>query len=522
MRIVLLFLIGLSFSISSCERSKLQDVINQAGENGEELQIVLDHYSVNISDSLKYKAAVFLIENMPYHYGVDQDVYCKGQQDSLFKWSDHVLNHKFGQDNEQLKIYGQVVDSLQLRIVKGKPNWDRDVITASFLINNIEYAFKAWQMPWCKHLGFEEFCEYILPYRCQTEPLTHWRQYFYEKYEWIKDSLPENSTPLEACVFMQNTLKKKTFWSDRYVGFYSGFLPPKLFEKIKVGACENLANYTSLVMRAVGIPVLYDQILYWEGQKKGHVYNWLITSDSVGGAKFGVTDSPPHTEKLLKATKVMRTTYKLQNNPLWKEWMNGDYVPPCFVSSHITDVTDKYCFTNMLKIRSSDVDKIGEIIWLCTITANQLKAVNYSVVDDKETLYFPKTTKDLVYILAKHNNGELIPISDPFINKGEFVEYYSPRMDSLTNFKFEREFQVKQGDIKRIRNFQMAYWHKGWNNITAIGHLIENSCEKRKNGKTYAIYSIELTKVPKEAYYMIPESWVKFFIIDNNGKYQKR
>ena len=61
---VLLFLI-LFFS---CKKSDIERSLTLAGDNAVELRKVLDHYSKNIDDSLKYKAAVFLIENMPGHY----------------------------------------------------------------------------------------------------------------------------------------------------------------------------------------------------------------------------------------------------------------------------------------------------------------------------------------------------------------------------------------------------------------------------------------------------------------------
>ncbi|MDR2919120.1 MAG: hypothetical protein LBV72_07140 [Tannerella sp.] len=41
--------------------------LNMAGENRPELEKVLAYYS-SPEDSLKYRAACFLIENMPYHF----------------------------------------------------------------------------------------------------------------------------------------------------------------------------------------------------------------------------------------------------------------------------------------------------------------------------------------------------------------------------------------------------------------------------------------------------------------------
>ena len=47
--------------------TSLETVLQVAGENRQELEKVLRYYKKNSSDSLKYKAACFLIENMPFY-----------------------------------------------------------------------------------------------------------------------------------------------------------------------------------------------------------------------------------------------------------------------------------------------------------------------------------------------------------------------------------------------------------------------------------------------------------------------
>lgn len=66
MKILYFYLSGLLLLWSSCQRPTMLDfALRYAGENRVELEKVLDHYR---NDSLKYRAAVFLIGNMPYHY----------------------------------------------------------------------------------------------------------------------------------------------------------------------------------------------------------------------------------------------------------------------------------------------------------------------------------------------------------------------------------------------------------------------------------------------------------------------
>jgi hypothetical protein len=59
--------------VFSCENpSVLETVLEYAGNNRPELEKVLQHYR---NDSLRLKAAVFLIENMPGHYSYKDTVY---------------------------------------------------------------------------------------------------------------------------------------------------------------------------------------------------------------------------------------------------------------------------------------------------------------------------------------------------------------------------------------------------------------------------------------------------------------
>ena len=53
---------------------------------------------------------------------------------------------------------------------------DVKYIKADFLIHQIELAFNQWQTrPWNEGVDFENFKEYLLPYRVENEPLDYWR-----------------------------------------------------------------------------------------------------------------------------------------------------------------------------------------------------------------------------------------------------------------------------------------------------------------------------------------------------------
>ena len=132
------YLFGIYLLLSilcSCD-SQTSAVMYAAGKNSGELRAVLRHYS---GDKEKKAAALYLIDNMADKGEIRYDA--AGRTEVI-------------------------------------P--DVSVITADYLISNIDLAFYAWkEYPWCRNLSFEEFCEEILPYRMRNEPLENWRGYYF-------------------------------------------------------------------------------------------------------------------------------------------------------------------------------------------------------------------------------------------------------------------------------------------------------------------------------------------------------
>lgn len=102
---------------------------------------------------------------------------------------------------------------------------DIKVIKSGFLIANIDSAFRVWrEKPWASHVGFDDFCEYILPYTVgQYQPLEDWRKKFATGYE-------------EQIDLRHPRLSHSAFWAATWVnpgrsGLRFVFRPSNLFLK---------------------------------------------------------------------------------------------------------------------------------------------------------------------------------------------------------------------------------------------------------------------------------------------------
>ena len=87
----ILFL-SLTIIVGSCRRVdiELEQALITARENRPELEKVLAHYVQSEADSLKYKAAVYLIKYMPYHYSLSgkYNDYCNAVDSAVSEISD--------------------------------------------------------------------------------------------------------------------------------------------------------------------------------------------------------------------------------------------------------------------------------------------------------------------------------------------------------------------------------------------------------------------------------------------------
>jgi len=244
--------------------------LQSAKNNRKELEKVLRHYQKNPADSLKYKAACFLIENMPfYSYSTSKQL---ENYKSYYAW----LKKSRGQTAKQVadsvkKVYGPL----------GEPEKKHDIreVDSAYLCNNIEWAFKVWrEQPWGKNVSFETFCEYILPYRIEDETLEYWREMYYEKYNSLLDSLRmsdvlDKEDPIVAAKYLRDRLLDKEHYFTSTSPALMGHIGPRYVQYIS-GSCREATDFGIYLFRSLGIPCGVDFVPMRSGVNAGHL--WLV------------------------------------------------------------------------------------------------------------------------------------------------------------------------------------------------------------------------------------------------------
>lgn len=161
--------------------------LEKAGNNKGELQKVIDHYTQEDRDQHKLRAAQFLLTNMDDCYSFGGDTY-KKYLAAIDSMNLSIGLHKLSQ--------GQLIQTNSEVFPDLVQECDLTKVSAKYLINHIDYAFRLWKTePWLRDVDFEDFCEYLLPYRIDKESLIDWenssvglRRYLYKTMHCYDDT----------------------------------------------------------------------------------------------------------------------------------------------------------------------------------------------------------------------------------------------------------------------------------------------------------------------------------------------
>ena len=392
-----------------------------------ELKRVLKFYE---GDSLKYQAALFLIDNLAFYQGPAKDemepVYAAYEVFSTGKYS-----------------YQQALDSAAR--VCGKPKslnsivWKEDLdIDPGFLVSNIEWAFKVWrEQPWGKNVPFKQFCEYVLPHRVGNEELMPWREKLYYQFMPVLEPYmddPKMENPAFAAHILLDSLLRTPFYftGEMSQGIRIG---PKIVDW-RGGSCLDLCDMLVYIYRALGIPCGIEELPMRGNNNAPHFWNFIVDPD--GQTWYFSMFYWWH--RLLKAEvygdvygKVFRHRFSLNRAMMDSLQAPPESLHPNFRYPLFEDVTHLYAtdkaFT--LKIESDRFVREmrnGELVYLCMSDRFSWHPVGWTRYDGSAS--FADCHGGTVYCLATYDaaKGVLHAVTSPFnvnVDTGEMT-FYEP------------------------------------------------------------------------------------------------
>lgn len=433
--------------------------------------VLTAHYQ---NDVQKQQAVAFLIDNISI------------QQSQNYYWIDEggkqiPFNELDYADREiAVKEFQKIKESTKLR-PQNYAIMDIDAVTPELLIKNIDLAFDSWRNnPWSKSYDFNTFCEYVLPYRSQTEPLEDWRGDYQFLVSGASNAFTDTNAAADVATNVILSLKDFRFLDSRPDPI--PFLSPKQLLFRREGACNDLANLTLLACRSVGLAVTFDFTPFYGASSKRHFWDTVITGKGehipFNGNCFGNAKGLPYayiaTEKRL--AKVFRKTYSIQKNAL-ATVADSKIIPDGFLKEkNIVDVTAEYVPVGKIScpISAKNPATIGYLNvfnmgkWYATDWGK--KTINTIEFDNLGTniVYLPSfylpDTKKMQYerypiLLEANKNQHLLKP-----NYTRTFSYNITRDKSIKGPTLDfNSFEVFENEI-----FTLLVWDDGWKKIEEI------------------------------------------------------
>lgn len=401
--------------IQACHQTAIplqtQNVIDRSG-NQTELEKAVSYYSKEPKDSLKLKATHFLIDHLGGWY------YYKGEQ--LDHYQDYFKLIRRDRDHGEYFMHS--FNMLYAPFSYNNLNRKEDIQTvrAEELISNVDMAYTAWkEQPWGKDINFDDFCEYILPFRIKDEIPEYNRKEIYERFNPLLDSVRKlKCDAVTAGKVINDALNQPRWLFTERVSFLPHF-PAAQVIKYRAGSCREMTDLAFYVMRATGIPVAIDFVQQWPYRSSGHEFNVLLDNHKKMIAFLGAEDSPgtPH-KPLTKKGKVFRHIYESNPESLANFIQPGDEVPGFLKDAKIRDVTDEYVPVHPVAVTLTDNRSVNmtrqRFAYLTVFDNTKWVPVDGAVIKNNE-VQFKKIEGNIVYMAGYFHQSKIVPASDPFI-----------------------------------------------------------------------------------------------------------
>lgn len=454
-----LFATILFVAFSGCSKDDiyLHYALKAAGKNKSELKAVLKHYRTVDKDPEKLKAAKYLIANMPAHYSYRDTA----EINRYYSQALEILGTGPSPD-WQRDTLRQISDTQYAGLMQDVIS-DIEVIKSDYLIYNIDHAFKQWHtQPWAKHLSYEDFRDWILPYKVtELQSLDAWRdtlsQHYSDSLNTVPESDYERNTTYGAIEIVRNEIHNKqseighrVIWEDR------GSIPMRsatTWLRMTYGTCKEYVLMGIAVFRSLGFPSAMDQVITWGRNNDGH--SWYVFVDDRGREQTTINSlilgAGMQFYPYERIPKVWRKTYAM-NRDMVKYRNTTKYIHPFEVCK--TDVTDHYNVTSDVEIEISkeQINKLKDkkFVYIAMVVNSggpQWRVLDFGKIK-RGKANFKKMGRNMLYIVLGYDGSKLVPISSPFIlHKNGNVEYVCyeesiPRISMNLRRKYYESYNV--------------------------------------------------------------------------------
>lgn len=429
-RLFIIFFVILSMPIGVCAQMSYRE--KYAG--------VLRHYSETDADSLKYRAALFLIDNMEGHtspHGI-------------------AINHFIQRIHTMEKSKGtrELRQAWSESRKEGKTHWvsDSSLVSSAYLVENIDEAFETWRKSlWNNQLSFQHFCRYVLPHRINDEFLGEpWRKKLREQYSGIIIGVTDIA---KAFAMVKDSVYKVIELSNPYCEYN---LDPLTCNEIGRAECGQRCILLAAVLRALGIPAVVDVTPMWaDYSQKGHGWvsvvmgngeTYTVFEDDSIARLFNPIDASQFSPKY----KVTQTDYpvkiKTQKTPakvyrMCYEHINKvkDTDPYILATPFINDVSGEYGLTTNVTL---NVDTESTVYLYCYMSAKDWSPIAKAEARNGKVT-FRNVGKGSVCVAMNKIHERINVLTAPFlVGENGIIKFFKPNNTSSQSITIDRKYPL--------------------------------------------------------------------------------
>ena len=192
-------------------------------------------------------------------------------------------------------------------LITNMPDQDLQTLDVAFLVEHVEYAYRAWNAArWKSDVPPEIFLNNVLPYTCIDERRDSWRKDFYERFQPLVQDIesPERAAAiLNQKIFAMLDVRYSTQRPKANQSPYES-------TEAKLASCTGLSVILIDACRSVGIPARFVGTPLWSDQSGNH--SWV----EVWGNGWHFTGAAePAGDELDKAWFVGRAAKAQRDDP---------------------------------------------------------------------------------------------------------------------------------------------------------------------------------------------------------------
>ncbi|MGJ1415926.1 hypothetical protein [Sphingobacterium multivorum] len=293
---------------------------------------------------------------------------------------------------------------------------DREIISNDYLKKRIENAFSVWKKyPWNSEVSFDNFLDYLLPYKVMDEYPDDWTSTLHTKFssDISKYSNAYNTGPDSVKKLYRQANELYYAFNVNRIGEYFNYSaqPAYLSNRagfneialLKDGDCYGGAYLGVYYLRSIGIPATVDYVQYWGSKNGSHATEVFINELGKMTTASG--------RGLSGAAKVFRLSFRQKN--LWKDSIAPFVEPENFTlknlkNNHWSDVTEFHTTVKDINLSIKDGLKyIHKYGYICVFNYGEWLPIFWAKANENRTYTFKKMGYPMLYRTA-------VPIGDSF------------------------------------------------------------------------------------------------------------